>query len=67
VALSGAPPDREIPTLTLLNGYTARLVNQNELNLREVWLRTAVLRPAPVAHRRPARPYQLFRPEHGLK
>ena len=40
VALSGAPPDREIPSLTLLNGYTARLVNQNELNLREVWLRT---------------------------
>lgn len=40
VALSGGPPDREIPTLTLLNGYTARLVNQNELNLREVWLRT---------------------------
>ena len=40
VALSGSPPDREIPTLTLLNGYTARLVNQNELNLREAWLRT---------------------------
>ena len=40
VALSGGPPDREIPSLTLLNGYTARLVNQNELNLREVWLRT---------------------------
>jgi hypothetical protein len=40
VALSGAPPDLEIPGLTLLNGYTARLVNQNELNLREVWLRT---------------------------
>src|SRR3954466_513463 len=40
VALSGAPPDREIPSLTLLNGYTARLVNQNELNLREAWLRT---------------------------
>jgi hypothetical protein len=40
VALSGGPPDREIPTLTLLNGYTARLVNQNELNLREAWLRT---------------------------
>ena len=40
VALSGAPPDREIPSLTLLNGYTARLVNQNELNLREVWPRT---------------------------
>jgi carbohydrate-selective porin OprB len=26
--------------LTLLNGYTARLVNQNELNLREAWMRT---------------------------
>ncbi len=42
VALSGAPPDRQIPSLTLLNGYTARLVNQNELNLREAWLRTEV-------------------------
>jgi hypothetical protein len=40
VALSGGPPDREISSLTLLNGYTARLVNQNELNLREAWLRT---------------------------
>jgi hypothetical protein len=40
VALSGGPPDREIPSLTLLNGYTARLVNQNELNLREAWLKT---------------------------
>ena len=39
-ALSGSPPDAEIPSLTLLNGYTARLVTQNELNLREVWLRT---------------------------
>jgi Carboxypeptidase regulatory-like domain len=42
VALSGGPPDREIPSLTLLNGYTARLVNQNELNLREAWLRTEI-------------------------
>ncbi len=40
VALSGSPPDAEIPTLTLLNGYTARLESQNALNLREVWLRT---------------------------
>ena len=39
-ALSGSPPDAEIPTLTLLNGYTARLETQNELNLREAWLRT---------------------------
>jgi hypothetical protein len=44
VALSGAPPDLEIPGLTLLNGYTARLVNQNELNLREVWLRTELFK-----------------------
>jgi hypothetical protein len=44
VALSGAPPDLEIPGLTLLNGYTARLINQNELNLREVWLRTELFK-----------------------
>ncbi len=42
VGLSGAPPDSEIPTLTLINGYTARLVEQNSLNLREAWLRTEV-------------------------
>jgi hypothetical protein len=40
VALSGSQPNAEIPSLTLLNGYTARLVAQNQLNLREVWLRT---------------------------
>jgi high affinity Mn2+ porin len=40
VALSGPPPDLEIGGLTLLNGYSARLVNQNELNLREAWLAT---------------------------
>jgi len=40
VGLSGSPPDAEIPSLTLLNGYTARLVRQNELSLREAWLRT---------------------------
>ena len=40
VGLSGAPPDAEIPGLTLLNSYTARLVRQNEVNLREAWLRT---------------------------
>ena len=40
VALSGNTPDVELGPLTLLNGYTARLVAQNELNLREVWLRT---------------------------
>ena len=40
VGLSGAPPDAEIPTITLLNSYTARLVRQNEINVREAWLRT---------------------------
>jgi len=40
VGLSGTPPDNEVGGLTLLNGYTARLVNQNELNLRESWVRT---------------------------
>jgi hypothetical protein len=40
VGLSGSPPDSEIPSLTLLNSYTARLVRQNELNLREAWIRT---------------------------
>ena len=40
VGLSGSPPDSEIPSTTLLNSYTARLVRQNELNLREAWVRT---------------------------
>lgn len=40
VGLSGSPPDGEIGGLTLLNGYAARLVRQNEINLREAWLRT---------------------------
>ena len=40
VGLSGSPPDTEIPTLTLINGYTARLGQQNRLNLREAWVRT---------------------------
>ena len=40
VGVSGSPPDKEIPTLTLLNSYTARLQNANELNLREAWIKT---------------------------
>lgn len=40
VGVSGSPPDKEIPSLTLLNSYTARLQNKNELNLREAWLKT---------------------------
>jgi len=40
VGLSGSPPDAEVGGLTLLNGYAARLVRQNEINLREAWLRT---------------------------
>jgi hypothetical protein len=42
VGLSGPPPDLETGGLTLLNGFTARLVRQNELNVREAWLRTEV-------------------------
>jgi hypothetical protein len=42
VGLSGSPPDAEIPSATLLNSFTARLVRQNELNLREAWVRTEV-------------------------
>ena len=42
VGLSGSPPDDEIESLTLINGYRARLVAQNELHLREAWLRTEV-------------------------
>jgi len=40
VGLSGPAPDLELGTITLVNGYSARLVHQNELNLREAWLRT---------------------------
>jgi hypothetical protein len=43
VGLSGTPPDAEIMGLNLLNGYTARLVEQNGLNLREAWLMTELL------------------------
>ena len=43
VGLSGPPPDLETGGLTLLNGFSARLTDrQNELNLREAWLRTEV-------------------------
>lgn len=44
VGLSGSPPDKEVPTLSLINGYTARLGIQNELNLREAWLRTELFK-----------------------
>ena len=44
VGLSGTPPDNEVGGLTLLNGYAARLVSQNELNLREAWVRTELAR-----------------------
>jgi hypothetical protein len=44
VGLSGSPPDAEINPLMLLNGYTARLVAQNELHLREMWIRTELFK-----------------------
>lgn len=44
VGLSGNPPDNEINPLTLLNSYTARLSRQNELNLREAWIKTQLFK-----------------------
>ena len=43
VGLSGTTPDAELDGLTLTNGYTARLDQQNVLNLREAWLLTELL------------------------
>ena len=43
VGLGGTHPENEIPTLTLINGYTARLQNQNQISVREAWLRTEVM------------------------
>ena len=52
---------REIPTLTLLNGYTARLVDAERVEpARGVAAHRAVRQPAG-ADRRPARPDQLLR------
>ena len=44
VGLTGPTPDAEIQGLTLLNSYTARLVTQNQVNVREAWLRTELFR-----------------------
>ncbi len=43
VGLSGTQPDDDISGVTSVNGYSARLVNQNDLNLREAWLMTELL------------------------
>lgn len=40
VGLSGAPPDAERHGLTLLNSYSSRLVRNNEVNVREAWVKT---------------------------
>jgi Carboxypeptidase regulatory-like domain len=42
VGLSGAPPDAERHGLTLLNSYSSRLVRNNEVNVREAWVRTEI-------------------------
>jgi len=39
VGIGGSPPDNEISAINLLNGQAARLSN-NQLSLREAWLRT---------------------------
>ena len=61
VGLSGAPPDREIPALTLLNGYTARLVEPERAEPARSVAAHRVLRAAAGAHGRTARPDQLLR------
>jgi len=43
VGIGGSPPEQEITALSLLNGQTARLSN-NQLSVREAWLRTEVAR-----------------------
>jgi hypothetical protein len=40
VGLSGPNPEGELEVLTLVNGYSARLVKQNDISLREAWLKT---------------------------
>jgi hypothetical protein len=40
VGLSGAPPDAERHGLTLLNSYSSRLIRNNEVNVREAWVKT---------------------------
>jgi hypothetical protein len=39
VGIGGSPPEQEIDSLSLINGQTARLSN-NQLSVREAWLRT---------------------------
>lgn len=46
VGLSGSPPDSEVGGLTLLNGYAARLRAQDQVYLREAWLRTELFNQA---------------------
>src|SRR6185503_6784457 len=41
VGIGGSPPEAEIDSLSLINGQTARLSN-NQLSVREAWLRTEV-------------------------
>jgi hypothetical protein len=44
VGLSGPTPENQIPTLTLLNSYAARLNRQNEVDVREAWIKSEFLR-----------------------
>lgn len=43
VGLSGPTPENQIPTLTLLNSYAARLNRQNEVDVREAWIKSEFL------------------------
>ncbi|HWA21952.1 MAG TPA: carbohydrate porin [Caulobacterales bacterium] len=43
VGIGGSPPDGEIQALNLINSQAARLSN-NQLNLREAWIRTGLFK-----------------------
>lgn len=46
VGIGGSPPDAEIQALNLINSQAARLSN-NQLNLREAWIRTGLFKETP--------------------
>ena len=67
VALSGSPPDAEIPALTLLNGYTARLGRPERTQPARSVAAHRALRPAPGADHGAPRPDQLLRRQRALQ
>lgn len=44
VGLTGPSADNEVGGITLLNSFNSRLILQNQLNIREAWLRTELFK-----------------------